>query len=160
MEFKIGDRVYQKGGDPEDWGEVTHINEHGLIVDLNGAMEVTVKPEDVLLRTWRHRAAQVVRHNWRIQKRLPRLTAFMKSVYRDIDEKVLISSTDNRVVQVNRILKSRGIAERLRSGGTYYFFTGGNTGRWPATAVYVFRANELSVERWLKEYEDLKGDER
>lgn len=79
--FRVGDRVYQRGGDPEDWGEVTHINENGLIVDLNGAMEVTVRPEDVLLRTYKHRAAQIVFHNWRLRTRLPRIAAFGKQVY-------------------------------------------------------------------------------
>lgn len=46
---KIGDRVIQRGGDPDDVGVVVHINEHGLIVELKSGFDVTVRPEDVEL---------------------------------------------------------------------------------------------------------------
>lgn len=45
--MKIGDRVIQRGGDPDDVGVVVHQNEHGLIVELGCGFEVSILPEDV-----------------------------------------------------------------------------------------------------------------
>jgi hypothetical protein len=63
----------------------------------------------------------------------------------------------NRVAEVNRELRQRGIAERLTRGNGYYYFRDGDSTSWPATSVYVNRAADLSIERWLGEYEDLSG---
>lgn len=51
FEFKVGDHVIQKDGDPDDVGIVTHINEHGLIVDIE-SFEVSIEPEHAILK-WR-----------------------------------------------------------------------------------------------------------
>lgn len=64
----------------------------------------------------------------------------------------------NRVAEVNRELKRRGHAERLKAGKDYYFFYDGGTNRWPQSGVYVYRAAELTVEEWLREYDRLKAD--
>lgn len=58
----------------------------------------------------------------------------------------------SRVAEVNRVLKAQGKEERLTRGRGYYYFRDGNTAFWPATAVNVYRADELTVERWLQEY--------
>jgi hypothetical protein len=66
----------------------------------------------------------------------------------------------NRVAEVNKALKQAGAAERLTRGNGYYYFRDGNTAYWPATSVYVFRADALSVADWIGEYETLKGESR
>ena len=63
----------------------------------------------------------------------------------------------NRVAEVNRELVKLGHAERLTRGKGYYYFRLGDTARWPATSVYVFRSSDLSLEDWLAEYEALKA---
>jgi len=64
----------------------------------------------------------------------------------------------NRVAEVNRELRKRGHAERLKRGKDYYFFYDGGTSRWPVSGVYVYRAAELSLEEWMRQYEQLKAD--
>ena len=64
----------------------------------------------------------------------------------------------NRVAEVNRALKQMGVKEKLVRGNGYYYFADGNAAAWPATAVYVYRAAELSVDRWLAEYRELARD--
>jgi hypothetical protein len=66
----------------------------------------------------------------------------------------------NRVAEVNKALKARGVAEKLTRGNGYYYFRDGGTGCWPATSVYVYRADDLSVENWLSEYDQLSSDSR
>ena len=66
----------------------------------------------------------------------------------------------NRVAEVNRELKRRGIPEKLRKGKGYYYFTGPNADYWFDRSVGTFRADGLSVERWLKEYDNLNNDFR
>jgi len=63
----------------------------------------------------------------------------------------------NRVAEVNRALKKMGRAERLRRGAGYYYFSEGDAMAWPTSSVYgVSRADALSVERWLAEFEELR----
>lgn len=62
----------------------------------------------------------------------------------------------NRVAEVNRALKVRGELPRLRAGRGYYYFDGPALA-WPSSSVYVYRAIDLSVDRWLEEYDLLKG---
>jgi hypothetical protein len=62
----------------------------------------------------------------------------------------------NRVADVNAALKAAGVKERLRRGRGYYYFSGGDTSGWPSTSVYVYRAEELSVSRWLEEHAKLE----
>lgn len=63
----------------------------------------------------------------------------------------------NRVAEVNKVLKAMGVPERLVRGNGYYYFFGGEASSWPNSSVAVFRADELSVERWIKEYDLLKN---
>jgi hypothetical protein len=66
---------------------------------------------------------------------------------------------ENRVASVNRALKHMGVEERLVRGRGYYYFAGGNAAAWPSSSVYVYRAEELSVGRWIAEYHELaKGN--
>lgn len=63
----------------------------------------------------------------------------------------------NRVAEVNRVLKDAGEASRLRAGRGYYYFDGAALS-WPASSVYIYRAADLSVDRWMEEYRILKDD--
>ncbi len=67
-------------------------------------------------------------------------------------------TTTNRVAEVNAALKARGRGERLRRGAGYYYFSDGETGRWRATSVYVYRADSLTVAEWLHEFDELQRD--
>lgn len=64
----------------------------------------------------------------------------------------------NRVAEVNRALKARGVPERLQRGAGYYYFREGNALGWYSSSVYVYRASDLSVERWLEEYDLLANE--
>jgi len=59
----------------------------------------------------------------------------------------------SRVAEVNKALKARGAAERLVRGRGYYYFCEGSAAGWYSQSVYVYRAADLSVERWLEEYD-------
>src|SRR6185436_4440844 len=63
----------------------------------------------------------------------------------------------NRVAEVNRALKARGIEEKLTRGEGYYYFRDGNAAEWRATSVYVYRADAFTVDQWLAEWSDLSG---
>ncbi len=65
----------------------------------------------------------------------------------------------NRVAEVNAALKQMGVAERLRAGRGYYYFDG-PASAWYSSSVYVYRASELSVARWLEEHAELKKGAR
>jgi hypothetical protein len=62
----------------------------------------------------------------------------------------------NRVAEVNRALKKMGRPERLRRGAGYYYFSEGNAMAWPSSSVYVYRATQFTLERWLEEFEELR----
>jgi hypothetical protein len=66
----------------------------------------------------------------------------------------------NRVAQVNAALKAKGIAERLRRGRGYYYFTEGDAMSWYSSSVPVCHADSLTVARWLEELEALRNDYR
>lgn len=58
---------------------------------------------------------------------------------------------------VNAALKKLGAEERLVRGKDYFYFTDGDSHKWPQTAIYgVARVSDMTVERWIEEYEDLK----
>lgn len=59
------------------------------------------------------------------------------------------------LAQVNAALRKAGKAERLARGRGYYYFREGNAATWNASAVYVNRADALTVAEWLREYERL-----
>lgn len=64
----------------------------------------------------------------------------------------------NRVAEVNRELRRLGRAERLVRGRGYYYFTGGTAELWPRSSVMVYRASDLSLESWMADFNELKGD--
>jgi hypothetical protein len=43
----------------------------------------------------------------------------------------------NRVAEVNRELRLRGVAEKLTAGKGYYYFRDGEVANWRASSVYV-----------------------
>jgi hypothetical protein len=63
----------------------------------------------------------------------------------------------SRVAEVNRELKRRGRKERLVRGRGYYYFVDGEASRWYSSSVYIYRADDLSLRRWMKEFEQLSG---
>ena len=66
----------------------------------------------------------------------------------------------NRVAEVNRELKKSGSADKLVRGRGYYYFVGPSADTWHSSSVGVYRASDLTVERWMAEYESLKNDWR
>jgi hypothetical protein len=65
----------------------------------------------------------------------------------------------NRVAEVNRELRRRGIEEKLTRGQGYYYFRNGGASNWKSSSVCVFRADDLSVDGWLQEWSSLSGRE-
>ena len=63
----------------------------------------------------------------------------------------------NRVAEVNRELRLRGIAEKLARGKGHYYFRDGEASNWLSSSVAVFSADRLSVKEWLGEWSDLSG---
>jgi hypothetical protein len=63
----------------------------------------------------------------------------------------------NRVAEVNRALRQRGIEEKLTRGNGYYYFRDGTAAEWRATSVYIYSAADLTVDQWLQEWSDLSG---
>jgi hypothetical protein len=64
----------------------------------------------------------------------------------------------NRVAEVNKALKARGVPERLRAGRGYYYFWEGSAPGWYRSSVTVFSASALSVKQWLEEYDTLANE--
>lgn len=63
----------------------------------------------------------------------------------------------NRVAEVNKALKAMGAKEKLTRGRGYYYFRDGDAHRWFATSVYVYAADQMTVEEWLTAYARLKN---
>ena len=62
----------------------------------------------------------------------------------------------SRLTDVNEALKARGEEPRLYRGKGYYYFAGGSAACWPTSGVYVNKAEEMTVDEWLDEYQRLK----
>ena len=73
-----------------------------------------------------------------------------------MSEQPKVTRRVSRVVEVNRVLRQRGRLERLVRGRGYYYFAGGNSTNWPTCSVWVYRADDLTVERWLQEFDRLR----
>lgn len=58
---------------------------------------------------------------------------------------------------VNAELARRGISERLRRGAGYFYFHLGDAASWPRQGVYVFTADQLTLQQWLAEWAELSG---
>jgi hypothetical protein len=61
---------------------------------------------------------------------------------------------------VNAALKKAGIAERLRQGRGYCYFTDGDAAGWWTSSVPVCYVSDFSVSRWLAELELLRNSPR
>ena len=58
--------------------------------------------------------------------------------------------------QINKQFKELGFTEQLERGEDYFYFVGEDTTNWVATAVYVYRLNELSLDGWVEELKFFK----
>jgi hypothetical protein len=56
---------------------------------------------------------------------------------------------------VNDALRARGRDESLREGEGYFYFAGGEAVNWLSSSVMVKRISDLTLERWLKEFDSL-----
>lgn len=63
----------------------------------------------------------------------------------------------NRVTEVNRALKARGIKDKLYRGNGYYYFWGVVAAGWYTSSVPVCHASDVSVQSFLDWYEYLKN---
>jgi hypothetical protein len=57
---------------------------------------------------------------------------------------------------VNKVLKEKGIAERLVQGRGYCYFVEGDAQSWFSSSVPVCYVNDFTVEQWLVEREELR----
>jgi hypothetical protein len=64
------------------------------------------------------------------------------------------------IAAVNKELKARGIAERLRRGKGYYYFAEGDAHKWYSSSAYTNSVTGFTVEGWIKELEFLRSDWR
>jgi len=61
-----------------------------------------------------------------------------------------------RVAEVNKALKAQGTSIKLRAGRGYYYFDG-EALAWRCSSVYIYRASDLTVEEWMREFSDLRS---
>ena len=61
------------------------------------------------------------------------------------------------VASVNKMLAERGAKVELVRGRGYFYFSGEGPAIWPATAVYVYRVGDLSLDVWWSEYQSLRA---
>lgn len=66
-------------------------------------------------------------------------------------------SKTNRVTRkmINDALRKRGRDESLRPGDGYFYFGGGEAIHWLSNSVRVKRLSDLTLERWLEEFDKL-----
>ena len=75
-----------------------------------------------------------------------------------LNEGIDMSIIPKSIATVNKMLKAKGVKERLVKGKGYYYFDLGNSYSWYTSSVSVYRINELTLQRWWEEYNDLKND--
>jgi hypothetical protein len=69
------------------------------------------------------------------------------------------SSYPKRSRDVTAYLKQHGYeGYELVKGRGYFYFDGPDTAAWPATSVYTYRLGHLTLDQWLAEFEELKGE--
>jgi hypothetical protein len=64
------------------------------------------------------------------------------------------------VTQVNRLLASKGIAERVAQAAGDVFFTDGQSHRWYSSSLSVYRVSHLSFRKYLDAHESMSNDPR
>ena len=57
--------------------------------------------------------------------------------------------------QINKALKERGYTAELVKGKGYFYFVGNGLNCAASTSVMVNSVNQLSIDEWIKECEDL-----
>jgi hypothetical protein len=57
---------------------------------------------------------------------------------------------------VNDALAARGYEATLVKGGDYFFFRGGEANGWLDRTIRVPRVGDLTVDEWVRAYQDLK----
>jgi hypothetical protein len=65
------------------------------------------------------------------------------------------SAYPKSTAQVNAFLKSKNVAERLKRGKGYFYFSEGNSYNWSASGVYVYNIDDMSFQDWYNEYKRL-----
>ena len=63
------------------------------------------------------------------------------------------------ISRVNDALEAAGFegVELVRGNG-YFYFSGGDSVRWRTTAVYTDRLTGMTVEQWVDEARQLRGE--
>lgn len=60
------------------------------------------------------------------------------------------------LAEVNETLKKRGTKERIRRGSKYFYVSGGESCKWPATNIYVNSLMPFTVEQIIEEIDLLR----
>jgi hypothetical protein len=58
---------------------------------------------------------------------------------------------------LNKHLMSLGFTEELVKGKGYFYFDGPDVGHFERTGVYVYRLNQLNLDQWVAELEELRA---
>ena len=61
---------------------------------------------------------------------------------------------------INKELKQRGFEEKITQGRGYVYFRDGNSYRWYTSSVPVCYITDLSLARWMDEFDALRNDFR
>lgn len=60
--------------------------------------------------------------------------------------------------QINTTLERIGAQERLVRGNGYFYFQGGDSESWYSSSVMVNTLNQLTIEQWILERNNLAND--
>lgn len=63
----------------------------------------------------------------------------------------------NRVAEVNKALRAQSISIKLRAAGRGYYYFDGEALAWRSSSVCVYRASDLTVDEWIREFSYLKS---
>lgn len=61
------------------------------------------------------------------------------------------------LARINDAIRKLGGAEQLVRGNAYFYFIDGDAAAWPASSVYVYRLNALTLDQWVEEWRTLRG---
>jgi len=56
---------------------------------------------------------------------------------------------------INKELKKRGYEEKIARGYGYFYFYDGNAASWYQSGTYISRLNDLTLEGWINERQNL-----
>ena len=64
----------------------------------------------------------------------------------------------NQVISVvNKRLRKLGHLEKLVRGDGYQYFSGGQASQWMTSSVYVYSADQLTVDQWIAEFNNMRS---